>query len=167
MADVQNLSELAAIILSGDISGFSQDNLDELYATHDDPNAEETEFDADAFVEKFERARSMFAELEENYELISGTAKPFFNLYTLWAAIVMNDVPDEDKLAQRYLAFMTSVGEFQLEESTSSPDFDDLVGYELWVARYKAASVGATTDEPKRRERLEALQLAIFADDEN
>ncbi len=42
MMDVQNISELAAIILRDDISGFSQDDLDQLYADHDDPNAEES-----------------------------------------------------------------------------------------------------------------------------
>lgn len=163
MSDVQNISELAAVILSGDISGFSQDDLDELYATHDDPSAEETEFDSEAFVAEFGRVRSAFTQLEIDHKTISTVAQPFFNLYTLWAALARHDVSDIlPKFADRYASFMKSVAAFQLEESSKSPDFASLEGIDLCVARYKSASVGATTDEPKRRERLEALLQAVF-----
>ena len=67
------------------------------------------------------------------------------------------------EFVERYASFMSAVGEFQLEESSKSPDFASLEGIDLCVARYKSASVGATTDEPKRRERLEALVEAVFA----
>lgn len=165
MMDVQNISELAAIILRGDISGFSQDDLDQLYADHDDPDAEESEVDTEAFVQSFSRVRTTLEELEERFQLVSQSAQPFFNIYTLWAALYRTPLGEDelDDFAQRYWEFMTAVRKFELDDATAEPPtFRNLTGFDLAVAKYKAASVGATTDEPKRRERLGALESALF-----
>jgi hypothetical protein len=165
MLDVQNVSELAAVTFRNDISGFSQDDLDQLYADRDDPEAEESEFDTDEFRAEFMRVRSTLELLESRSALVSTAAQPFLNLYTLWAAIQRNplEVGDLDRFAAEYGEFMSAVREFLLEEaSEEAPDFNNLTGRDLLVARYKAASVGATTDEPKRRARLDALEAAVF-----
>jgi hypothetical protein len=165
MADVQNISELAAVVIRNDISGFSQDDLDQLYADHDDPNAEETEFDTDSFIDKFDSVRNTLADLEERTNLVSKMAQPFFNFYTLWAALCRNGLTEEavDDFARRYSTFITAVSEFHLDDTeTLEPSFEALTGEDLAVARYKLASTGATTDEPKRRERLAALEFVLF-----
>lgn len=166
MMDVQNISELASIILRNDISGFSQDDLDQLYADHDDPAAQESEFDTEDFIESFLMVRNVLENLEEHSQLVSQYAQPFLNLYTLWAALYKNpvDKAETGEFALRYQRFMNAVRNFELEDATDqAPSFPELTGFDLDVARYKAASVGATTDEPKRRERLNALVSAVFA----
>ncbi len=58
---------------------------------------------------------------------------------------------------------MNAVRKFELDDATAvAPTSRNLAGLDLAVANYKAASVGATTDEPKRRERLGALESALF-----
>lgn len=167
MSDVQNVSELAAITLRKDISGFSQIDLDQLYADHDDPSAEETEFDAEVFVSEFMRVRGILEILEEDYGISSTTAQPFFNLYTLWAALTQHDLEDSaiGDFAARYTAFMEAVNAYHLEEDTTAPlSLENLSEAEKNIVRYKAATQGATTDEPKRRERLDALEAALFSE---
>ncbi|MFK0039720.1 DUF262 domain-containing protein [Paenarthrobacter sp. NPDC090517] len=165
MADVQNLAELAAVILRNDVSGFSQDDLDQLFADHDDPSGEESEFDTEAFVESFLRVRGMLARLEAEWAVVSSAAQPFFNFYTLWAALTRNLVSDDDlqEFAKAYVSFMEAVKNYQLDEAIEdAPEFESLNGLDLHIATYKAATLGATTEEPQRRERLKALEAALF-----
>lgn len=165
MLDVQNISELASVILRGDVSGFSQEDLDQLYAEHDDADSEEGEFDTDEFSRSFSRVREVLESLEERSQVVSQSAQPFLNFYTLWAALHRNPLSDDqfDDFAGRYAAFMGSVRDFPLDEASEvAPTFEDLTGNDLHIAKYKAASVGATTDEPKRKERLKALESAVF-----
>jgi len=167
MIDVQNLSELAMIILRNDISGFSQDALDRLYADHDDPSSQETEFDSDAFAAEFTRIRQQLVKLETLGQVPSSKAQPFLNFYTLWAALFRHKVADADlsEFGTKYAEFMTKVAQmddrstdFDLGADVASESIDE----ELLVARYKQASTGATTDESKRRQRQEALEAALF-----
>lgn len=165
MTDVQNVSELAAIILREDVSGFSQDDLDQLFADHDDPSAEESEFDTEAFVQNFMRTRNILEKLESNWGTITASAQPFFNFYTLWAALYRNPIQSSEleDFAQRYASFMDAVKNYQLEDATEdTPKFESIDGPDLYVAKYKAASIGAMTEEPKRRDRLRALESALF-----
>lgn len=165
MSDVQNISELAAIILQKDIAGFSQDDLDRLYAEHDAPEAEETEFDAEGFKADFLRVRQTLERLETSFQLVSLYAQPFYNLYVLWAALWRNKLEDSqlDDFASRYKSFMQAVQALSMEDTSigASPT-NGLTGFDLHVATYKAASVGATTEEPQRRSRLNALEAALF-----
>jgi hypothetical protein len=165
MMDVQNLSELAAIILRADISGFSQDDLDQLYADHDAPDVEESEFDTEGFKTKFMRVRDTLEALEEEVKLVSSWAQPFFNFYTLWAALHRNPLtPDQfTDFSERYQRFMDAVRDYQIEEGSIESPSDPSTGFDRDVATYKAASVGATTEEPKRKDRLAALEAALFA----
>lgn len=165
MVDVQNLSELAATIFSNDVSGFSQDELDQLYADHDDPSAEDSEFDVDSFVDNFNRTRSSLEALEDVDNLVSTVAQPFLHFYTLWAAIHRSRTMPTTlgSLGAKYRDFMQRVADYEAEESAEEvPDIEQLTGLDLEVARYKRASIGATTDEPKRRARLDALESVLF-----
>jgi hypothetical protein len=165
MSDVQNISELAAIILRKDIAGFSQEDLDQLYATHDAPESEETEFDTDEFRNEFRRVRATLERLESKYQLVSRHAQPFYNLYILWAAIWRNELEEsqDEEFSTNYLNFMQAVQALDIDEATTglSP-VGGLVGFDLHVAAYRAAAVGATTEEPQRRNRLSALEAALF-----
>ncbi|MET8366707.1 DUF262 domain-containing protein [Micromonospora sp. NPDC005194] len=164
MSDVQNLSELAAVTIRGDIGGFSQDDLDQLYAQYDAPENEETEFDTERFEGEFARVRDLLEALENHSAIISTSAQPFYNLYTLWAAlhrnpITMEQVPD---FAHRYRDFMASVRASEVEEALPDSSLLDESPADNHVARYKSGTIGATTEAPKRRDRQTALEAALF-----
>ena len=164
MLDVQNLSELASIVIRKDISGFSQDDLDQLYAEHDAPDSEESEFDTDAFLAEFTRIKDLMLALEEQTNVVSTWAQPFLHLYILWAALLRNGLdPSEIKaFGEKYRKFMQAVANYQVDDAGTPVSLDALADFDRSVATYKAASVGATTEEPKRRDRLAALEEALF-----
>lgn len=165
MADVQNISELATIVLRSDVSGFSQYDLDEVYAAHDDPDAQESEFDAEAVVAEFTRIRSLLQSLEERSNLISTHAQPFLHFYTLWAVLNRHQLlePELDDFANRYRTFMEAVKEFVIDEDSEvAVEAEGMGPMEQFVSEYKSASVGATTEGPKRSARLSALDAALF-----
>ncbi|TFB66182.1 DUF262 domain-containing protein [Cryobacterium sp. Hz9] len=166
MADVQNLSELATVVIRRDVSGFSQYDLDEIYAEHDDPTAPEMEFESDEIVEEFGRVREILALLEARSNLVSIQAQPFMHFYTLWALITRSVMveADLDTFSTRYTKFMTAMREFVIDDDTEAPAHASALDpFEALVADYKAASVGATTEGPKRKARLVALEAAMFA----
>lgn len=173
MTDIQNLAELAAVTIRRDVSGFSQLDLDQLFADFDDPTAEEAEFDAEDVLERFSGAKEALSALESSHAVVSQFAQPFLHLYTLWAALTRSPELAErsDELASTYREFMVAVAAHELDEVSAS---EEPIGVESadatppshadLVARYKRASVGATTDEPKRRERLQVLEQVLLRD---
>lgn len=165
MADVQNISELAAIVLRGDVSGFNQFDLDEIYADHEDSESLESEFDPETVVHEFARIRDLCEALELRDSLVSTVSQPFMHFYSLWAVLNRHD-PKEDQLddfALRYRAFMVAVKEFVLDEDREVPGDPGPVGeFEQRVEQYKWGSIGATTEAPKRKARLAALEGALF-----
>lgn len=171
MTDVQNLAELAAVTIRGDVSGFSQLDLDQLFADFDDPTAEESEFDAEDVLARFGHTKTLLSNLESADGVVSRLAQPFLHLYTLWALLTRRPELAEQpgEFARRYGDFMRAVAIHELDESIEDEvlelseearDGAPVSSSEL-VTRYKRASVGATTDEPKRRARLNALELAM------
>lgn len=173
MTDIQNLAELAAVTIRRDVSGFSQFDLDQLFADFDDPTAEEAEFDAEEVLERFAATKRLLSALESSHDVVSRFAQPFLHLYTLWAALTRApELADEiDDFASNYRDFMEAVSAHELDESNGPDEQDSAESGDAapptraeLVARYKRASVGATTDEPKRRERLEVLELVLLRD---
>lgn len=167
MMDVQNLSELAGIVIEGDVKGFNQDDLDQLYADHEFPDAEESEFDTEGFTAQFSRVKGLLETLEDQTQVVSTWAQPFLHLYILWAALMRNDVAPQDieDFGNRYRKFMQAVNEYQVDDAGTPQSIEQLNTFDRNVAIYKAASVGATTEGPKRRDRLESLEAALFARD--
>jgi hypothetical protein len=171
MTDIQNLAELAAVTIRRDVSGFSQIDLDQLFAEYDDPTAEESEFDAEDVLARFAGTKQLLSVLEATASVVSEVAQPFLHLYTLWTLLTRRPelATSPMTFARDYGDFMRAVAEHELDESAA--DADQAVGSPIdrdsppsraeLVAQYKRASVGATTDEPKRRERLSALELAL------
>ncbi|MGG6380337.1 DUF262 domain-containing protein [Paenarthrobacter sp. NEAU-H11] len=167
MTNVQNLAELAAVLVRGDISGFDQLDLDQFFADHDEVENPDLEFDVDEFSEKFSAVTEVLEELEKEANIVSKHAQPFLHFYTLWSYVALNELPYHvlAEVSARYVRFMEAVDAFEIDQSSEAiPEDVKLSDYEKLVAAYKAASVGATTDEPKRRERLQALTHALGAD---
>ncbi|KQP78868.1 hypothetical protein ASF37_10235 [Aeromicrobium sp. Leaf289] len=187
MMDVQNLSELCGVVIKKDVTGFDQFALDELYADHEEADDEASSFDPEDFGHKFQTAKDALRALNEHEQAATRWAQPFVHLYSLWALIVLEHMSDDDAraFAPKYVAFMQQVAQFEmLPETTVDSLVDDgsldpsqthsddaisslpevaegLTGADLNVARYKASSVGASTELPQRRERLETLRRLL------
>lgn len=163
MYDVQVLSELAAVIIQGHPAGFDQEALDSLYAAYDDPNAEEAgEFDTDAFRTRFERANAVLGGMEDHNAVVTKHARSMVHLYPLWCVIALHteQLPESAGLADRYDDFMEHFAVMR------AADLDDPTrersGEDPGVRRYLNNSTGASTEEPQRRERYEALKNGLL-----
>lgn len=164
MTEVQNISELAAVVIRKSVSGFDQLDIDGLYADYDDADGPDTQLDTDSFNTDFALVKNRMLDLENEANLISKVSQPFFNFYTLWAYLALNPLEESKTadFAQDYELFMKKVAEYQVDETREAgPDVDRMPVFERSVARYKQASVGATTEGPQRRERLAALTAAM------
>ncbi len=157
MMDIQNISELAAVVLRDKISGFNQDDLDDLYAKYEVVESDEAEFDPGTFLEKFSRVRSTLEAIEATSGVVSRKAQQFYNLYTLWTALYRHPLSSEQvgSFAARYEAFMDAVaGDDSLEDDRMK---------ELAQA-YASGTLGASTDLAPRQVRQDALEAALFQD---
>jgi hypothetical protein len=195
MLDIQNLSELAQIVIRADVVGFDQFALDELYAAHEEADSEESDFDTETFLSDFANVKNALWSMEAVNACVSVNAQPFVHLYSLWSLLAVNRVSEEaaKEFAPRYARFMEQVASYDLgSEADVESDFDldeadqrvaveddsdlersdaelleQIGGSEsLEVVRYKMNSVGASTESPQRRARLRSLQ-SVFDSTEN
>ena len=167
MLDVQNLAELAMITVRGRVSGFDQDDIDAFFADLDEADGEESDFDVEDFKSRFFAARDWLGSLEAATTAVSTSAQPFLHFYTLWAYIAElgEELPDIAAFAERYSSFMQRVAETDaLALEASDPEREETAAASEAsgpVIRYKLASTGATTEEPQRVQRLDALREAL------
>ena len=193
MVDVQNLSELCQVLLAGEVIGFDQFALDELYAELEEADSEESEFDIEKFFADFNKVKGAMEVMEAIDAVVSGAAQPFIHLYSLWSLLALENVTEDEAvtLAPKYAEFMARVATYELASELTDPvtlavsdevsederdensaaEVDDapleaLIAASVSledraVARYKLASVGATTEPPQRRARYEALRSLL------
>lgn len=156
MADVQMLSEFVQVLIAGDVVGFDQESLDQMYADYEDSEAELISPDPDFIQSRFEALRTYLEDLEEQNGVVSRVASSRNHLYTLWTFVALADtLPDPSEFASRYVDFLDQVEDLkrsQIEEPNRDSARDDRN-----VALYLRNSIGATTELPQRRARLEAL----------
>ena len=173
MADVQNVAELAMVTARGKVSGFDQEDLDAFFAALDEAEDEEAIFDVEKFTTDFFAVRDWLDALDKETSVVSRHAQPFLHFYTLWAAITalvdqygnVAAAGDFAGFAERYQRFMLAFREHDTSPLDAPPSIDpDNSGFDGLVARYAAASVGATTEEPQRLARLDALRQALQLD---
>ena len=167
MKDVQFLSELLLVVLKCEVSGFDQDEIDEFYAQYDDIEESQIEIDLDKIAEDFIAARRYLISIEKYNAAISTYAGDFKNFYTLWSLIVLNPtlLPNPHVFADKYSAFMADV--MHLKDPTqfeliTSGQVNTIYKSSL---KYYQAGLGASTEEPQRRARLEAI-LELVRHDE-
>lgn len=160
MADVQFISELMAVTLSGQTHGFDQEWLNELYAAYEDPDLVEPAFDSEAFVTRFDELANFLQEVEEHDHVVSRYASSFAHIYTLWAWLsAKSELPPVIKLSQSYAAFMSANEEI----SAGQPMTAIHSQYDPAVKMYADASRGASTDARQRLARDEALSAVLDA----
>lgn len=164
MADAQFISELCAVVLRGDISGFDQDDLDQIYADYED-TSDVAELVEDDFVEEVERIKAEIASLLHQEPRIKDYLKVQGHFYSLWAYLhtKKNIYRRAEDFALKYTAFMEAVAAV-----AAINDDDELVadgeihGFPAVAVRDYARNIrGASTDLAPRRKRLEGLLVAI------
>ncbi|HUU28966.1 MAG TPA: DUF262 domain-containing protein [archaeon] len=172
MVDCQNISELLLIIIENQISGFNQDQLDNVYAKYDFDDSELSEIDylnVDDIKSRFNKTRDFVAsmrkeiiEKEVEDKFTSVYAKSFLDFYTLWSVIALNYKSVEkigaESLATKYSEFMTQVKTVDM----SGDDVKDMK-----VIKYFENCKGATTELPQRMARYEALREGILSGEED
>ena len=151
MTDAQILLEYANVLVQGEPVGFDQDQLDELCAEYDEPDAREN-FDVDLFIEAFERATMALEDVASRSEAVEKVLSSRNDMYSLWSCVAL--APELVKVAG-FQSFFNLVEAYKAAER-SDPQ-RDRSGDDPDVGIYVANSVGAATEQPQRRARHAAL----------
>ena len=163
MADVQFISELMGIIITGVIRGFDQDALDDLYADYDDIEDQPT-FIEDDFRTKLEGAKMYIRTLLREDPSILDTLKVQSHFYTLWGYLILeaSRLPSENVFLTQYKKFLSDVTA-RIDSTSESPSAVDnsATAYQQAVGQYAANTRGASTDNTPRQERHAALVSVI------
>jgi hypothetical protein len=164
MRDVQFVSELMIVTLTGEIQGFDQDALDDVYAKYDAPVETDPTFSEEEFVTHFEAAKRWILDVQAVNGVIVEMGKSSTNFYTLWtlATLHADRLPEPAAFAEAYRAFMTRVTELL---KTENPDLL-LAGQDAELYRdpyaYAQNAKGAVTEFPLRKQRHEILERALL-----
>jgi hypothetical protein len=158
MMDVQFMSELMAVVITGEPRGFDQAFLEDTYAEYDDIT-QIADFSEEDFTNRFNRTKDALGAIEEHNKSVSKWAKSFGPLYSLWSVLATADeLPDLAQVGNRFESFMAKVDELSaLEPGTPVPVGAD---YAL-AAAYRENSRGASTEHPQRLARHAALKAAL------
>ena len=161
MKDVQFISELVILTITGKVEGFDQGLIDAAYATYDDLQEFDAEndwdfpeIDEDEFVEKFNKIKSLIEKLVQNNQDFISFIKDVKHFYSLWAFLLLNGSSDSEVefLSEKYSELI--VGYHALSESSTQQDPAMTSGP---VFSYYKNSIGASTEAPQRMGRQAAL----------
>jgi hypothetical protein len=158
MMDVQFISELMAVVLQQTPNGFSQEDLDELYAEYDDLE-ELPDFDVQNFEDVMELGKETLSAMEQLNKSVTAIARTFTHIYSLWSVLVTAPaLPTPANLADRYQAFMAKVESLaDLPPGTPLPQG----GFEP-AAAYRENSRGASTEPAQRLARHTILSAELL-----
>ena len=155
MNDVQFLSELLMVVISGKVRGFDQEDIDRYTARYEDPLSTESEAgrSTDEVEGAFHAVRSYLQELSTSEDL-SPYTREARHMYSLWCLIALSGRRrPAAALAASYVSFMEKVRELAKE---GRPDIaDDEQASPEYV--YFTNSRGASTELPQRIERHQIL----------
>ena len=158
MSDVQFISELFAINLKGQINGFDQDWLDELYAEYEEPEGDGVFVEED-FRQTIEGTKVIIEQLVAEQPDIKNHLKVLAHFYTLWGfmSLQTNEDFDPTAFAPTYLDFMNKVT--AAIKAAGGDEEQDAA--EDTVRIYAVYSRGASTDLTPRQSRHDQLTLAM------
>lgn len=170
MKNVQFVSELLMIIILEDISGFDQNQIDEIYARYDNLDDNEN-FDLDEYIATKNRVKAYIEDMERHNHCITTYAKTNVNLYSLFALITLTKIETPAAVfAESYSGFMEKVNAFktssELDSTEESTDEDEIENPNIALLdgdvdndafKYYTNSRGANTEPPQRAERHKAL----------
>jgi len=166
MHDVQFLSELILVVLEQKIAGFDQDNLDDKYATYEDPAETVEDFVGEDVANAFEQCKRFIRRIERTNKCVTNHARGLGNFYSLWSVVAIDKpaIAKAGTFARRYARFMTLVEECAAEENPDSllekksksrrPAYTQALKYFL-------ATQGASTDLAQRETRHNVLAKVL------
>ncbi len=166
MRDVQFLSELLIVLLKNEVGGFDHNEINEFYASYENPIETIPSFIEEDAKEHWTQAKRYLLALEKANSVITNYAKDFTNLYTLWAVVVINytRLPSPDVFSERYTEFKADVIKFKDQDylarvvsQEESPEFPQSL-------KYYQNSIGPSTEAPQRQERQKALTDFLFGE---
>ncbi|WP_343539462.1 DUF262 domain-containing protein [Sphingobacterium thalpophilum] len=153
MRNIQFVSELYMIILNGDIEGFDQLSIDDVYANYDDITeiTEDGSFSEEDFNDTLKQIkREIQVLINDNPQIKSTISGSNNHLYTLWAFVYKNELMIPEDFPAKYQALLDRLTTIKDEDNIQ----DDLGKL---AKKYSDNSTGAATDLPQRRARLEVL----------
>jgi len=153
MRNIQFISELYMIILNKNIVGFDQLSIDDTYANYDDITEmiEDGSFSEEDFNDTISQMkREIKGLIEENTQIKSVISGSNNHLYTLWAFIHENELMVPDGFAAKYETLLNRLTTIKDEQNIQDK------GDKL-AKKYADNSIGAATDLPQRKARLEVL----------
>lgn len=158
MSDVQFISELFAVNLKGQINGFDQDWLDELYADYEEPE-DDGLFVEEDFRETVESTKIIIEQLVEAQPDIKNHLKVLAHFYTLWGflSVQISKEFDVSAFGSEYTSFMDKV----TAAIKAAGNNEEQNAIEDTVRIYAANSRGASTDLTPRQSRHDQLTLAM------
>ena len=170
MADVQFISELFAVILKGEILGFDQNRLDEIYAEYDDieDNPELSMSVEDDVARAVQATKDSIAEILRLEPDLGQYLRVQSHFYTLWAYLYLQRGHElnSKEFAPRYKGFLDYVSEIltakdgQVAEVSESSE-QNKGNVHSAVLDYASNVRGASTDLTPRRRRYDALVAAM------
>ena len=162
MADVQFLSELFAVVINREISGFDQDKIDDLYAEYDDI-AENELFVEDNFISDINFAKDEIRKILQKDVQAKEFLKVQGNLYSLWSLLIIEKdlVSQDNDFAKKYLDFMKACTGNLSNVSKQDIEAAGYI-YQQAVTNYAAYIRGASTDSMPRLRRHDALRVGVL-----
>lgn len=148
MKDVQFVSELALSLIKNDVCGFDQDDLDEVYATYDNPEDECFNFDAEEFELKLLEIISVMKNMNDINNVIRENSKLniLYSIFNYLSLIKIDDIINKtfshEEFSDKLKVFFDAV-------SGNSEDPN--------VIMFRSNLVGANTEYQQRINRLNAL----------
>lgn len=166
MRDVQFLSELLIVLLKNDVGGFDQNEIDEFYASYENPNETISSFNEEETRNRWTQAKRYLLTLEQETSVITTYAKDFINLYTLWAVVINNFqiLSLDDSFAEKYSKFMADVSKFKNQDYLDKVMKQEELPEFPQSLKYYQNSIGASTETPQRKERLAALNNFLLGE---
>lgn len=160
MADTQFISELFAVVIRKSISGFDQDDLDQIYADYDEIE-EIPLFIEEDFKVSINHLKSVISDMVVANLRVREFLKVQGHFYSLWAVISLEPraLSTVGELADRYVKFMDDVTRRLSDPAAAEPPGED--SWKAAVAAYAANIRGASTDTAPRTARHEALRVAL------
>lgn len=161
MLDVQFVSELIQLTIKKEITGFDQNDLDDIYADFDDL-ADVPDFDEDSFWAEFETIKEYVKECLAADKDLTPYLRVQMHFYTLWSYLLLSTSPRAPaaEFARKYLGFLTDVGAYN--QNPGQPGrLAENDAYQAAIAEYATNARGASTDLAQRLGRHNALLRAF------
>ena len=159
MNDVQLLSELLMVVISRQVRGFDQEDIDRYTARYEDPLSVDSEAErpTEEVGAAFHDVRSYLQELSGSGDL-SPYTREARHMYSLWCviALIVERRPAPE-LAGSYLSFMGKVVELSMEDRHDITDDEKATPEYVYYTNIR----GASTELPQRYARHESLAIAL------